>query len=98
MPTKSDHRLPAARAARLFALLANETRLRLLLLLLNAGDGGTAARDLAQALRMSQQAISHHLQGLRQARAVTRNCEGQKVVYALAPGIARDLLRRHVLP
>jgi DNA-binding transcriptional ArsR family regulator len=77
MPTKPDCRLPVGQAARLFELLADKTRLRLLLLLLAAGEGGMTAGDLAKALRISQPALSRHLHWLRLAGAVTCRREGR---------------------
>jgi DNA-binding transcriptional ArsR family regulator len=97
MPTDPDPRLPAAPAVRLFGLLSNETRLRLLLALAD-GDGDTPVGGLAEALGVSQSALSQHLRRLRQAGAITWRREGHNIFYALAPGPARDILLRHVRP
>jgi DNA-binding transcriptional ArsR family regulator len=96
MPADPDPRLPVAEAARLFALLGDEARLRLLLRLAEGKDLSVTA--LAEALGMSQPALSRHLQRLRLAGAVTCRQEGNHHFYALAPGTARDLLLRHVRP
>ena len=95
MPTHPDPRLPVAQAARLFSLLGDETRLRLLLRLAEGKDVSVTA--LAEAFGMSQPALGHHLQQLRLARVVARRREGPNAFYALAPGPALDLLR-YVLP
>jgi DNA-binding transcriptional ArsR family regulator len=84
----------ADQAARLFGLLEDETRLRLLLRLAKGRD--VKVTDLAKALSLSVAALSHHLQRLRLAGAVTCRREGQHVFYALAPGPARDILLRYV--
>ena len=89
--------LPVARAARLFGLLADQTRLRLLLTL-SDGDGDSPVTALAEALGLSQPALNYQLRLLRTAGVVTRRRGGQNVFYALAPGPARDLLLRHVRP
>lgn len=88
--------LPVAQAARLFGLLADETRLRLLLTLADAEEG-VAVEGLAKTIGMSQPALSYHLQQLRLGGAVTRRREGKNAFYSLAPGFARELLR-HVRP
>jgi DNA-binding transcriptional ArsR family regulator len=97
MPTNTDARMPAGQAARLFGLLGDETRLRLLLSLSGA-DRGLPVGGLAKALGLSRTALNHQLQLLRMAGLVTRRREGQNVFYALAPGRGRDLLLRHVRP
>jgi DNA-binding transcriptional ArsR family regulator len=99
MLTDPDPRLPIDQAARLFGLLGDETRLRLLLRLAEGKDVSVTA--LAEAFGMSQPALSHHLTRLRLAGAVTCRREGNHHFYALAPGPARDLLLfvlRHVRP
>jgi DNA-binding transcriptional ArsR family regulator len=88
--------LPVAQAARQFGLLADETRLRLLLRLAEGKDLSVTA--LAEAFGMSQSALSHHLQLLRLGGAITRRREGQNAFYALAPGPTCDFLLRHVRP
>lgn len=95
MSPEPDPRMPVRQAARLFALLADETRLRLLLRLAEGKDLSAAA--LVGALGVSPPALRHHLQLLRLARVVARRREGQNAFYSLAPGPARDLIR-YVLP
>src|SRR5690242_5629873 len=97
MPSEPDPRIPVDQAARLFRLLSDETRLRVLLALAS-GDGGTPVGGLAEGFGMSQPAFSHHLQMLRLSGAVTCRREGHDTFYALAPGLARDILLRHVQP
>lgn len=97
MPIDADARMPTAQAARLFGLLGDETRLRVLLALAN-GDEGVPVGGLAKALGLSRTALNHQLQLLRMAGVVTRRREGQNVFYSLAQGAARDLLLRHVRP
>jgi len=89
--------LPPGQAARLFGLLSDETRLRVLLTLAE-GDEGVPVGGLARALGLSRTALNHQLQLLRMAGIVTRRRAGQNVFYSLAHGPARDLLLRHVRP
>jgi DNA-binding transcriptional ArsR family regulator len=94
MLKKRDPRMPIGQAACVFGLLADETRLRLLLRLAEGKDLSVTA--LAEAFGMSQPALSHHLQRLRLAGAVTCRREGNNNFYALAPGPTRDLLLSNV--
>jgi DNA-binding transcriptional ArsR family regulator len=94
MLDKRDSRMPVCEAACVFGLLADETRLRLLLRLAEGKDLSVTA--LAEAFGMSQPALSHHLQRLRLAGAVVCRREGNINFYSLAPGPARDLLLSNV--
>jgi DNA-binding transcriptional ArsR family regulator len=96
MPTEPEHRIPVDQAAQLFGLLGDATRLRVLLALAE-GNGDVPVAGLARAFGLSQTALSHHLQRLRLAGAVTCRRKGNNVFYALAPGPVRNLLR-HVRP
>lgn len=80
----------AAEAARLLRLLANENRLLLLCHLVAAGEMGVGA--LAEALGLSQPALSQHLARLREDGLVATRRESQAVFYRLAdPKAARVL-------
>jgi DNA-binding transcriptional ArsR family regulator len=96
MPKKRNTLMPVGQAACVFGLLADETRLRLLLHLANGKNLSVTA--LAEACGMSQPALSHHLQRLRLAGAITCRREGNNNFYSLAPGPARDLLLGNVRP
>jgi ArsR family transcriptional regulator len=98
MPTDTDPLLPPDQAARLFVLLADETRLRLLLAMEYVGVEGIPLGDLAEAIGVTEGTVSHHLAALRTAGAVTARRDGSRVFYSLAPGRARDLLLRYVRP
>lgn len=80
----------AAEAARLLRLLANENRLLLLCHLAAEGEMGVGA--LAEALGLSQPALSQHLALLREDGLVATRREAQAVFYRLAePKVARIL-------
>jgi DNA-binding transcriptional ArsR family regulator len=98
MPSDVDSRMPVAEAARLFGLLTDETRLMLLLALEYGGAEGIPLGRLAEAIGVTEAAVSYHLAALQTAGAVTRRREGRNVFYSLPPGTARDLLLRHVRP
>jgi DNA-binding transcriptional ArsR family regulator len=80
----------AAEAARLLRLLANENRLLLLCHL--AGEGEMSVGALAEAVGLSQPALSQHLALLREDGLVATRREAQAVFYRLAePKVARIL-------
>lgn len=72
----------AAEAARLLRLLANENRLLLLCHLVAEGEMTVGA--LAEAVGLSQPALSQHLAMLREDGLVTTRKEAQAVFYRLA--------------
>lgn len=77
----------------LFSLLADETRLRLLLLLQRAGE--LCVCDLVSALETTQPKISRHLALLRRSGVVCDERRGQWVYYRMGDVLepwARDLL------
>ena len=84
----------AAEAARMLRLLANERRLLMLCHL--AGEGEMTVGALAEAVGLSQPALSQHLALLREDGLVAARKEAQSVFYRLAdPKAARllDVLR-----
>jgi DNA-binding transcriptional ArsR family regulator len=96
MPADPDPRLYPHEAARLFGLLADETRLRLLLRLAEGKKLSVTA--LGGSIGLSRQAVSYRLTLPLLAGVITARREGQSIFYALAPGRARDILLRHVRP
>ena len=80
----------AAEAARLLRLLANERRLLVLCHLVAEGEMSVGA--LAEAVDLSQPALSQHLALLREEGLVATRKEAQAVFYRLAdPKAARVL-------
>lgn len=69
------------RAAELFKVLGNESRLWLVRLL---GDSPRTVGELTETTGMSQPLVSQHLRTLRQADLVTATRHGKTVTYALA--------------
>ena len=79
----------------LFSSLANETRLRALMLLEGAGE--LCVCDLTAALQLGQPHVSRHLGLLREAGLVQDRRAGQWVYYRIHPQLpawAREVLRQ----
>lgn len=74
-----------AKAAQLFKILGNESRLELLRLI---DEQPRAVGALAEATGMSQPLVSQHLRNLRGAGLVTAQRSGKEVVY--------EVVDRHV--
>jgi ArsR family transcriptional regulator len=70
----------AAGMAAFFAILADSTRMRILIAL---GAGELCVTDLAAATGINRTTISHQLRVLRRDRLVRRRRDGKVVFYAL---------------
>jgi DNA-binding transcriptional ArsR family regulator len=79
----------AGRAASLFQAMADPTRVRLISSLLNTE---LCVCDLAAALDMTQSAISHQLQLLRNLQMVKARREGRMIFYSLEDEHIRDFI------
>lgn len=87
----------AALVAELFSALSDTSRVRMISVLaereMNVGE-------LAEAVSLSESAVSHQLRGLRQMRLVRARKEGRYVFYALDDDHVVDLFQQgldHVL-
>lgn len=69
--------------AELFKVFGDSTRIRILFVLFEAE---VCVCDLAEALHMTQSAISHQLKILKQSKLVKSRREGKSVFYSLADG------------
>lgn len=81
----------AASMALTFKALSDPTRLRLLAVLFK---GETCVNDLAEALKISQSAVSHQLQRLRLLGFVSARREGQQIFYRVDDAHIGDLFQR----
>jgi DNA-binding transcriptional ArsR family regulator len=81
--------MQAAAASGLLKVLANETRLQILCLLV---EGEKPVNELEESLGLGQSAISQHLAILRRERAVTTRREAQRIYYSIASPEAAKLL------
>ena len=91
MTTKRPRaQLSVIQAAQVFQLLADETRLYILLQL--AAHHELAVAAVCQAVGQSQPATSHHLKLLRMGGLVTYRRRGKQNLYTLSSDRVRDLL------
>jgi len=82
------------KAETFFKALADETRLRTVLLLETRGE--LCVCELTQALELSQPKVSRHLATLREAGLVNDRRHGLWVFYCISPALpdwARDVLK-----
>lgn len=77
-------------AVEIFAMLADATRVRIILAIENAGE--LSVNHLADIVDKSPAAVSQHLAKLRLARMVTTRQDGTRVFYALAHEHVRQLV------
>lgn len=77
-------------AVEVFAMLADATRVRIVLALKDAGE--LSVNHLADIVDKSPAAVSQHLAKLRLARMVTTRQDGTRVFYALADEHAKRLV------
>ena len=74
-----------------FKVFGDATRLRLLAFLLEQGEAGV--NQIAEALDMSQSAISQQLKVLRQSRLVRWRKDGRNVIYRLSDDHISKILK-----
>lgn len=82
--------------AELFKVFGDFTRIRILFVLFEAE---VCVCDLAQALQMTQSAISHQLKILKQNKLVKSHREGKSIFYSLADDHVRTIIsmgREHI--
>lgn len=85
----SDYTFDAEQAAELLSLMANDGRLRVFKLIMqNEWD----VSSLAQAVNLSQSALSQHLKKMRDAKIVRARRDAQTIYYSCGdPSVARVL-------
>lgn len=82
--------------AELFKVFGDSTRIRILFVLFEAE---VCVCDLAEALHMTQSAVSHQLKILKQAKLVKNRREGKSIFYSLADQHVRTIIaqgREHI--
>ncbi len=82
-----------AQAIAAFGALSQETRLRVVRLLVRAGADGVPAGRIAEALGVSASNISFHLKELERAGIVVARREARSIVYAAGYAALTDLVR-----
>ena len=73
----------------LFKVFGDSTRIRILFVLFEAD---VCVCDLAEALNMTQSAISHQLRILKQSKLVKSRREGKSVFYSLADDHVKTII------
>ena len=73
----------------LFKVFGDSTRLKILFVLF---ESEVCVCDLAEALNMTQSAISHQLKVLKQSKLVTNRREGKSIFYSLADSHVRSII------
>ncbi|MGX5733139.1 ArsR/SmtB family transcription factor [Bosea thiooxidans] len=73
-----------AQALQAFSALSQETRLRVLRLLVKAGPEGLAAGAIGEAVGASSSRMSFHLNHLEQAGLVQSRREARSIIYSAA--------------
>lgn len=77
--------------AELFKIFGDSTRIRILFVLFEAE---VCVCDLAEALHMTQSAISHQLRILKQNKLVKSRREGKSIFYSLADNHVRTIINQ----
>lgn len=78
-----------SQAIRGFGALSQETRLRILRMLVQAGPDGRAAGEIGDFVGVSPSNVSFHLKELERAGLVAQRREARSIIYAAAyPAIA----------
>ena len=75
--------------AELFKVFGHSTRIRILYVLF---EDEVCVCDLAEALNMTQSAVSHQLKLLKQAKLVKAKRDGKQVFYSLADDHVRTII------
>ena len=81
----------AAQVAELFRALSDTSRVRIISALAGCEMNVSA---LAEAIGISESAVSHHMRGLRQMRLVRARKNGRQVFYCLDDDHIADLFQR----
>ncbi|MBO7352620.1 MAG: winged helix-turn-helix transcriptional regulator [Lachnospiraceae bacterium] len=75
--------------AELFKCFGDSTRVRILCVLL---QGEFCVGDIAEALNMTQSAVSHQLKLLKQAKLIAGKRDGKQILYSLADDHVRSII------
>jgi len=72
--------------------LAQDNRLDVFRLLVEAGPQGMPAGHIAASLKLSPNALTFHLDRLREARLITAERDGRSVIYRAEVGAMNELV------
>ncbi len=76
-----------------FSALSQETRLRIVRLLVKAGPQGMASGTIAEALKVSPSNMSFHLKDLEHAGMITSRREARSIIYSADYGTLTALIQ-----
>ena len=80
-------------ALMVFAALSQETRLRILRMLVIAGPAGLAAGAIAEQAEVSASNVSFHLKELERAGLVTARRDARSIIYSTEYEVLSGLIR-----
>ena len=81
----------ASRIAELFGTLSDTTSLRIISVIFTSEQSVGA---IAEAINLSESAVSHHLRSMRQLRIVSSRREGKHIYYRLDDSHVADLFQK----
>jgi protein-tyrosine-phosphatase/DNA-binding transcriptional ArsR family regulator len=84
--------MEASQAAQIFGALAQETRLAILHLLIEAGPTGLPAGDIAERVGIPPSTISFHLSALERAGLTQSTRQSRQIIHAIRIAALRELL------
>ena len=73
--------MKSVQAAKAFAALAQESRLNVLRLLVEAGPDGLPAGAISKAMGMAHNSMSFHLAQLKEAELISATKQGRSMIY-----------------
>lgn len=76
-----------------FGALSQETRLKIVRLLVVAGPGGLAAGEIAARVEVSPSNVSFHLKELERAGLVSQERDGRSIAYSAGYDALGELVR-----
>lgn len=76
-----------------FAALAQETRLKVFRMLIEAGPSGLLPKEMSRLLEIPNNTLSFHLAHLTQAQLAISHKEGRNIIYSANFDFIRELLR-----
>lgn len=80
-------------AVKALAALAQETRLSVFRALVEAGQEGMAAGEIAEQLDVPAATLSFHLKELAATGLIAQTRDGRSLIYSLQPDVMNELLQ-----
>jgi DNA-binding transcriptional ArsR family regulator len=79
-------------AANVLAKIGNPTRLRIVRLLVRAGDDGLAVGTIQRALEIPGSTLTHHIAHLKSAGVIRQQRQQATLICTMEYGLLRDLV------